>query len=121
MECKRCKEVYGKELFRERALICENCREEARIRKLEYNKEFMKQYRASEEGRAKRKEYRASEEGKAKIEEYRLEKYFCKVCNCEVLRKHKARHERTRKHTYNVMKVGEDDKGGRLKGVSTGV
>ena len=53
MKCIRCKEVYGKEMFSVRTHICNHCREIARIKGLEREKERSKQLRETEEGRAK--------------------------------------------------------------------
>ena len=53
MECIRCKEVYGKEMFSVRTHICNYCRETARIKILEKKRERARQERKTEEGRAK--------------------------------------------------------------------
>ena len=41
--------------------------------------------------------------------EYGQKEYHCFVCNCEVRLKHKARHEKTKKHIENFKKNEVED------------
>ena len=114
MECIRCKEVYGKEMFSVRVRICTDCREEARIKILEKKRERARLNRETEEGRTKanesQKKYRESERGQEHSKEYRMKVYICEVCECEVRKNHKARHEKTKKHKDKIM-AGEEREG----------
>ena len=108
MECIRCKEVYGQNMFSVRVRICNYCRETARIKISEKKRKRTRQARQTEEGIAKanqsQKKYSESESGQAKTKEYRMKVYVCEVCECEVRKIHTARHEKIKKRKDNELK-----------------
>lgn len=106
MECIRCKKIYDKEMFSVTVHICNHCRETARTKGLERERERAKPPRATVEGRAKAREsekrHKPREEAeKAKKKEYALKVYICEICKCE-LRNHEYE---TQRHK-DAMKVG---------------
>ena len=114
--CKGCKQ--DRKDFTGTNKSCDICIERARKYK-ENNAESVKEghakYRANNRDmlNQKSKEMRASEEYKTKERERAKERgkvmYICEVCNCEIQKWHRSRHEKTKKHKDNLDKLSYDD------------
>ena len=111
--CSGCGRFKDVELFIDDYKCCDKCREKQRTAFRNYKennpeevKERGKQYREKKRDELieKKKQYRESEEGQATIKGYRLLDVHCDVCDCDVRRKHKAKHESTSKHIENMRK-----------------
>jgi len=65
--------------------------------------EYQKKYR--EENKEEIAEYKKKwyEENKEEISEKRKEKITCEICNCEIIKHGKSRHEKSKKHLNNSL------------------
>ena len=108
--CKGCRKNRSEEQFTGMNKSCDCCIERARKYKEEnYEKEVARYARFRDEHRErlnqKRREKREDEEYRNKererAKELGREVYKCEVCNCEMKKWNKRRHEKTDKHRAN--------------------
>ena len=88
--CSHCKVHRKIELFSENHKTCDLCREKTKI----YSQTWRDNHK---------------EEISEINKEYGMNIFVCSVCDCEVRLKHKARHEKTKKHIENLKKNEVED------------